>query len=195
MIHRIVVSVSLDVLSTGPVDMSTSPVNSSLGVGSKTTRPKRELHASRSLWEHPLVCGRVPGILAFQCTSNLTIDQPGNLVRSPVDFVGVVIVESVRKGDVGRVPIIRNTLEIEVGLSSLQIDTDEFVIDFILDIRKQDECSNNTRASTSLECSLHVSVPHVCRASKQSTDGVRSHCQKDVVLIDDRISRTDPVCL
>jgi hypothetical protein len=95
----VVVSVVLDIGGV-PVDKSTGPVNSSLAVGGETCGPEGELDSSGCLGEVPLVRGGVPGVGSFLCAAHLPIYQPSDRIGGPVNFVGVIVVEGIRKGDV-----------------------------------------------------------------------------------------------
>jgi hypothetical protein len=77
----------------------------------------------------------------------------------------------------------------------LQINTNKLVINFILDIREQDESSNHTSSSASLELGLHISVPHVRGACEQRSDTVRGHSKENVILVGDWLSAGYPIGL
>jgi hypothetical protein len=95
----VVVPIVLDI-SGVPVDKSTGPVDGSLAVGGETCRPEGELNTSGSLGEVPLVRRCIPGVGSLLYAAYLSIYQPCDRIGCPVNFVGVVVVEGVRKGDV-----------------------------------------------------------------------------------------------
>jgi hypothetical protein len=76
-----------------PVDLTTSPINGTLRVSLKTTRPERQLDTRRGLREAPVLRCRVPGILALLGSSQLAIDPPLNLVGCPPQFIIMEVVE------------------------------------------------------------------------------------------------------
>jgi hypothetical protein len=100
----VVVSVVLDIRGV-PVDQSTGPLDGSLSVGGKTSRPEGKLHTSRCLREIPLVRRGIPGVRSLQRAADLSIYQPCDLIRSPINFVRVVVIERVSKRDVQLVVI------------------------------------------------------------------------------------------
>lgn len=83
-----VVAKVLDLVAV-PVDGATRPVDSALRVGVGTTGPNGDLHTRRGLGVRPLVGGRIPGLRAFLGATDLAVDDPLNLIGSPVDLVVV----------------------------------------------------------------------------------------------------------
>lgn len=107
----VVVPIVLDVLGV-PVNQSTGPVNGSLAVGGETCGPEGKLHTGRCLRKIPLIRGRVPSVRTLLRAANLSIYQPSNCIWSPIDLVGVVVVECVRKGDVELVVVYLKLVQI-----------------------------------------------------------------------------------
>jgi hypothetical protein len=95
----VVVSVVLDIGGV-PIDQAAGPVNGSLTVGGETRGPEGKLHSSGCLREVPLVRGSIPGVRSLLRAAHLSIHLPSDRIGSPIDFVGVVVIESVRKRDV-----------------------------------------------------------------------------------------------
>ena len=91
---RIVVAGFLDVFAV-PVNLTTGPVNGSLGVAGLTGGPEGHLHARGSLGEFEALRGFVPCVLLFQSALHIAIDRPVDVVVLPVNFVGVPIFEGV----------------------------------------------------------------------------------------------------
>ena len=63
-----------------------------------------------------------------------------------------------------------DSLGVKVGLGGLQIGTNEFEVDFVLDIGEQDEGSHNTFARTGGEFGRDLAVPHIMVAGKERAD-------------------------
>lgn len=94
----IVEAIRLDVRVVDPINLSTSPVDSALGVASKSARPKGKLNTGRSLREvEGFGCG-IPSISLINLANRLAVDFPSNALGLPVDRVGVVISECVSGG-------------------------------------------------------------------------------------------------
>jgi hypothetical protein len=90
---------------------------------------------------------------------------------------------------------VRNALEIIIGLSHIQICPNEFIIDLVLHVGKENEGGDNTLSSTCLELGLYISVPHIRRACQQCSHSAGSHCQQYISPILDRSPTGDPVRL
>lgn len=98
-----------------------------------------------------------------------------------------------RKG--GGILTIKDTLEIEVGLSGSQFGTDELVIDFILDIGQKNEGSDDTGVAGRLQLGGNFSVPDVVVVGDEGSHGVLGHGQEQLTVVDESLSARDPVRL
>ena len=114
------------------------------------------------------------------------------LSGGPANLVVVEVVEGIRERDVGRVFVVGNALEVKVGLGSFQIHTNPFVINFVLDIREQDEGGNDTLTTRGLHSSLNISVPHVSRGREQGSGALLGHGEKHSIAVVQRLSLADP---
>ena len=138
-----------------------------------------------------MVGGGVPGLGAFKAALLFAVDGPFDGVGGPVDLVGVVCAEGVLSADIEFVAVcgllamvdmegskiitIGDALKIVVGLSSVEVGANEFKVDFVLDIRKEDKCRNHTRCPACLECSCYFPIPHVGCARQQCTNAALGH--------------------
>lgn len=95
----IVVAVVLNIGAV-PVDESSRPIYRSLAVRSQTSGPQRKLDPCWTLWVVKSVACRVPCFTSLQRAGNLSIDGPSQLIRLPIDFVGVRILKCIRNGQV-----------------------------------------------------------------------------------------------
>lgn len=92
--HGIVVADGLDVLAV-PVDITTGPVNGTLGVAGLAGGPERHLKARGCLGELVLLGGLVVGVGLFQSAAHGAVDDPVDLLRGPIDLVSVPVIEGV----------------------------------------------------------------------------------------------------
>lgn len=91
--HGVVVAVLH--VRTAPVNLTTSPLDSTLSVASLTSRPQRELNSGRSLRVVVLAGSLVVGLVAVESTKDLAINLPAERVGLPVDCVSVPLRVSV----------------------------------------------------------------------------------------------------
>ena len=78
-----------------PVNFTTSPIDSTLGVGGKTTGPERQFETSRSLREHILFGSSVVCLVFIQDADGFSVEIPGDRIGSPINLVGVEVFERV----------------------------------------------------------------------------------------------------
>lgn len=83
-------------------------------------------------------------------------------------------------------------LEVEVGLSGLEINTNPFVVNLILDIREENEAANDTSATRRLHTRLDVAVPHVRSGREHGTRAALGHGEQSVVIVEGSLARPDP---
>lgn len=91
--HGIVVSVLHQ--RTVPVDKTASPVNGTLSVRGQTSRPQRQLDASRCLWVVILFVGRVVRVALLESPHCISVNRPGDRVWRPINLVRVNILLSI----------------------------------------------------------------------------------------------------
>lgn len=101
--HGVVVTIG-HVLAV-PVDQSTSPIDSTIAVTGKTGRPQTELDFGWSLRVMILTSGRVVSLVAVHGTKNSAIHGPCEIVRLPINCVGVDSRLGVCGRDVQLIPI------------------------------------------------------------------------------------------
>lgn len=85
--HGIVISV-LHVRAV-PADFATSPVNGTLAVFRETGRPERKLNPGRRLREMVLASRGIVSLVSESGPLYFVIDGPANVVRLPVNGVGM----------------------------------------------------------------------------------------------------------
>lgn len=88
-----------------PVDLTTSPINSSLAVRRETSRPERKHDAGGCLRVVEASGGSVPGVGALLGAADLAVDRPGKLVLLPVDAVLVSASRGVRNAELFHVVV------------------------------------------------------------------------------------------
>lgn len=211
----VVIALVLNVLAI-PVDLTTSPFNSSLSIAGLTSRPERELHPRGSLGELVAAGGFVPSLRLLEGAFHLAVDGPVDVVFCPVDFVlmpffkGVVIanfrfaavviciIESIPYSDQWRSGgrhTVKDTLEVIVRLDIIQIRTHKLKIDLILGIRQQDKRRHNTSSTAALYLALDLSIPNVVVVREQRPHSTIGHCHDEVSVIDLGEATVHPVVL
>lgn len=173
---------ALDVFSV-PVDSSTGPVNSTLTVGRRSTRPQGDLNDGRSLGKFVDTGGGIVSVGLLEDTAGLAIDQPGDGVFSPVNSVGVIVFKGIRKRNVLGVGIVEISLPVKVCLDRLEVGADGFVVDFVLDGRHEDESRNDTLGAGSLQGGRNLTVPNGTGGSQDGTVGSVCHGEEDIVVV------------
>lgn len=107
-------------------------------------------------------------------------------------------------GDIPRVSIIWKGLPVCIRLSGRQILSNEFEINFILDIGHEAVISwvkggwlhvggNNTLIARSLDCGADLTVPNVTRAHNDCSSAIRRHCQEEILAVLQGISTVSPI--
>lgn len=196
----VVVTGILDILAV-PVNLTTSPGDSTGGVAGLTGGPEGHLQAGGGLGVLVLLGGRVVGIGLQEGAHHGAVDDPLQLVGLPVDLVGVPVIEGIlaAHGGVGAVVpcnhsqlvlshfedadmgssssphTIKNTLPVVVGLHSSEVGTDPLVVDLVLDIGQQDESGHDTLATAGLDLSRDLAVPDVVVVGEKSSDRLLGH--------------------
>lgn len=92
--HGIVVAV-LHELRVVPVDETSSPLDRALSIARQTGRPKRQHDSGRRLGVIVLLRSAVVRVAPLQCSHDVAVDRPGELIRLPVDLVHVCVLLSV----------------------------------------------------------------------------------------------------
>lgn len=90
---------------------------------------------------------------------------------------------------------VRDALEVVVGLRIAQVGADEFIVDFVLDVRKKNECGDHALSTGTLQLGRDLAIPHVVVVGKESADSVGSHCQEQRAVIRQRLSTRYPISL
>lgn len=180
----VVVTLLLDVLAV-PVNLTTGPVDGTLGVAGLAGGPERHLQARGGLGVLEAVGSGVPGVGLLQGAHDGAVDDPLGLVGLPVDLVGVPVVKGILVADrgVGAVVPVENTLPVVVGLNRSQVGTNPLVIDLVLDVGEQDESSDDTLAAGRLDLAADLAVPDVVVVGEESTDGVLGHGHEQVAIL------------
>lgn len=180
----IVVALLLDVLAV-PVNLTTGPVDGTLGVAGLAGGPERHLQARGGLGVLVAVGSRVPGVGLLQGALDLAVDDPLGLIGLPVDLVGVPVVKGilVADGGVAAVVPVEDTLPVVVGLNRSQVGTNPLVINLILDVGEQDESGHDTLAAGRLDLAANLAVPDVVVVGEESTDGVLGHGHEQVAIL------------
>jgi hypothetical protein len=89
-----------------------------------------------------------------------------------------------------------DTLRIVVRLHMVDVDTDKLKVDFVLDVRHENEGCHHTLALGSGHLGAHLAVPCVVVGRQQGTRGALGECQEQrLVLVDDRLALGLPVDL
>lgn len=71
-----------------------------------------------------------------------------------------------------------DALGVEVGLDVAAIDTDPFEIDFVFDVRHEDEGGDNTLALGCRQLGADLSVPYIVGGGEEGSDGAFGHGQE-----------------
>lgn len=166
-----------------PVDLTTSPVDGTLGVGSQSTGPDGDLDEGGSLGVVVGLGGSVEGILLVEDTADLAVDGPGDGVLSPVNLVGVEVLVGVREGNVSGLCVVQGLLPVVVGLGGFEERTNKLVINFITDARHEDERRDDTLGSRGLEGSRDFSVPDGSGGGQDGTSGLVGHGKEEVTIV------------
>ncbi len=84
---------------------------------------------------------------------------------------------------------IGNTLVVEVGLGGSEFYTNEFEIDFVFGVTKNDEGRDNTSTSGGGKSSLSVAIPHVVGRRNECSNCVFGHGKPHLAIIIDWLAR------
>lgn len=82
-----------------------------------------------------------------------------------------------------------------VCLSCGQVGSDEFIVDFILRVRQQNESRDNAGVARSLECAGNLSVPDVVVVRHQSAHTSVGHGEDQVSVVNNGLTAVNPVVL
>lgn len=88
---------------------------------------------------------------------------------------------------------VSDALEIVVCLGGSEVDADPLVVDFVLDVAKENKGRDDTLADARLDPGLDGAVPHVRRRGQHGADGARRHGQQHVLVVDLGLALADPV--
>jgi hypothetical protein len=76
-----------------------------------------------------------------------------------------------------------HTLPVEVALRSLQVDTDKFKVNLVLDVAHHDESRHHTLALACGHCGGDLAVPDVVGTHQQGADSIGCHCKQYRLII------------
>lgn len=90
---------------------------------------------------------------------------------------------------------VKNTLPVVVGLDQGQVGANPLVINFVLDVGKQNESSDNTLAAGALNLAGNLAVPDVVVVGEQSADTLGGHGHDQVSVLGLGLAGVGPVIL
>lgn len=82
-----------------------------------------------------------------------------------------------------------------VGLDSIQIHTNPFVINLVLHVRHQNECGHDTGTLGGLQRRADLAVPHIRGTRQHGPHTPRRHRQQQVAIVRGGLAINNPIVL